>query len=133
MYMKRVLVKNKRSLLGGVLGAFGGFSSDDQCSTIPIGDGYRKPGNYCATPDGGMTTFNSDGSTYRAPGAVDPDPAHPAGMSAGGGILDSILRFLPGQQPTVIAPQPQTGLSTTTAIAIGGGIIMLALVLKKRG
>jgi len=135
MYMRKHPMlpppRKKRGLFG-----FGDFTDSDQCSTIPIGDPYRKPGNYCATPDGGMTTFNSDGSTYRAPGAVDPDPAHPAGssgsISGGGSIWDAIAgSLLP--RPTVAQPVVAGGgMSTTTMLAIGGGIVVLALVLSRR-
>lgn len=127
----------KRGLLG-----MGDFSDTTQCSEIPLGDPYRKPGNYCATPDGGTTTFNADGSTYRAPGyTVDPDPAHPAGSSSGsssssaGGIMDSITRILTGAiappQPTVIVPGAG-GMSTGTMVALAGGAVLLAILLSRR-
>jgi len=119
-------------------GGLHGLGTDDstQCSSIPIGDPYRKPGNYCATPDGGATTFNADGSTYRAPGAVDPDPAHPAGASSGDviskifGGLSSIL----GQKPPVAMPLPvDTGMSTTTKLALAGGaLLVVAMIARNR-
>ena len=116
-----------------------GLGTDDstQCSQIPIGDPYRKPGNYCATPDGGTTTFNADGSTYRAPGAVDPDPAHPAGQSTGS-VLDKItggLAAILGQKPPITTmPMPiNTGMSTTTKIALAGGaLLVVAMIARNR-
>jgi len=115
----------------------GDYSDSTQCSEIPSGDPYRRPGNYCATPDGGITTFNADGSTYRAPGyTVDPDPAHPAGSSGGGsssdGVLSSILRMFAPPPPTpVVGPGPG-GMSTGTMVMIAGGVVVLALVLSRR-
>lgn len=118
------------------LSGLGDFSDTDQCSTIPLGDPYRKPGNYCATPDGGQTTFNSDGSTYRAPGAVDPDPAHPAGSSSssssGGGLLDVFLNTLKAPQTPGVIVAPSSGLSTTTMLALGGGALLLVLLISRR-
>ena len=124
----RPLRPKRRPLMG-----FGDFTDTDQCSTIPIGDAYRKPGNYCATPDGGTTTFNADGSTYRAPGAVDPDPAHPAGAaSSGGGLRAPNLHALtPTPSPPKAAPA-QTGMSTTTMIALAGGALLLVALIAKR-
>lgn len=125
-----------RALLG-----LGGFSDSTQCSEIPLGDPYRKPGNYCATPDGGITTFNADGSTYRAPGyAVDPDPAHPVGSgggsSSGGSILDSLTRAITGAltpTPTVIVPGATGGgMSTGTLVALAGGAVLVAVLLSRR-
>jgi hypothetical protein len=117
----------------------GGFTDIDQCSTIPLGDPYRKPGNYCATPDGGTTTFNADGTTYRAPGyAVDPDPAHPVGTpssGSGGGIMDSLTRVLTGAfapPPTVIVPGASGGMSTGTMLALAGGAVLIAVMLARR-
>ncbi len=132
--MRRSLVM-RRGVMS--VSGLGDFTDSDQCSTIPIGDPYRKPGNYCATPDGGTTTFNADGSTYRAPGiTVDPDPAHPAGAasSGAGGILNAILGAIHPRTPP-FAPPPVTassGPSTTTLVAIGAGAVVLALVLSRR-
>jgi hypothetical protein len=116
----------------------GAFTDSDQCATIPLGDPYRKPGNYCATPDGGITTFNADGSTFRSPGAADPDPAHPAGATASsssGGILDTIGRIfgaatMPGT-PTAVAPV-STGMSPTTMILIAGGALALVVLIARK-
>lgn len=122
--------KQKRGLFG-----FGDFTDADQCSTIPIGDPYRKPGNYCATPDGGTTTFNADGSTYRAPGAVDPDPAHPAGVStsnSGNSIWDAIAGALAPKPATAPVIAPQSGMSTTTMLMIGGGLLLVAVMMSRR-
>lgn len=137
-YMKRSLIRRTRNGFSGL-----GYSDDDQCSTIPTGDPYRKPGNYCATPDGGMTTFNADGSTYRQPGyTVDPDPAHPVSgrtSSSGGGDLSfwekagaaigSALGTRQTPQMPIIA---QPGMSTTTMVAIAGGAVLLAVLLARR-
>lgn len=112
------------------------FTDADQCSTIPIGDPYRKPGNYCATPDGGLTTFNADGSTYRSPGGADPDPAHPAGGGSGSGsgigkILSAIFPLsTPATGPAY--PPPSSGLSTTTALMIGGAALLVVLVATRK-
>jgi hypothetical protein len=131
MYLKKTPPRRRRP---GLLG-FGDFTDSDQCSTIPSGDPYRKPGNYCATPDGGITTFNSDGSTYRQPGSVDPDPAHPAGSGGGGGggVLDSILKsFFPAPVMTPVMAPSSGGLSTTTALMIGGGVLLVAVLLSRK-
>jgi hypothetical protein len=134
-YFKRSLVR-RTPLRHGLMG-LGAFTDSDQCSTIPIGDPYRKPGNYCATPDGGTTTFNADGSTYRAPGAVDPDPAHPAGASSSGGdsIWDKIAAAAGAAvgRPATPYPMPiQTGMSTTTMVALAGGAVLIAVLLARR-
>lgn len=134
MYVKKMpprAAPRRRGLFG-----LGDFTDSDQCSTIPIGDPYRKPGNYCATPDGGITTFNADGSTFRSPGAVDPDPAHPAGSGGGGsgtGLLDSFLRaLLPAPTPAPVMVPSSGGISTGTVIAIAGaGLIAVMLLTRK--
>lgn len=129
-YFRRSLVRRHP---GGLMG-LGGFSDSTQCSEIPSGDPYRKPGNYCATPDGGITTFNADGSTYRAPGyAVDPDPAHPVNSSrSGGGLVDTILRSLsPSPGPAVPMTAGPGGMSTTTLILLAAGGVALALALRR--
>lgn len=138
MYVKKVPPMPARARRRGLLG-LGGFSDSDQCSTIPIGDPYRKPGNYCATPDGGMTTFNADGSTYRQPGyTVDPDPAHPSGPSGGGSGSGTLNKFLSAlfPAPTMptgpMVPVSSGGIGTGTAIAIAGGVVVLALLLSRR-
>lgn len=125
------------------MSGMGDFTDADQCSTIPMGDPYRKPGNYCATPDGGITTFNSDGSTYRQPGyTVDPDPAHPAGTGpggsassgSGGGAFDAFLKALiptAVPQPGIIMA-PSSGMSTGTMVALAGGALVLVLIISRR-
>jgi len=127
------------SLMGVGGCGMGGFSDTDQCSTIPLGDPYRKPGNYCATPDGGLTTFNADGSTFRTPGAVDPDPAHPPGATASssssGGIWDTVGRIFgaattPGV-PAAVAPV-QSGMSPTTMILLAGGALALVVLIARK-
>lgn len=136
MYVKRYTPKRigRRRGLSGC--GFGDFTDSDQCSTIPMGDPYRKPGNYCATPDGGIVTFNSDGSVVRTPGGVDPDPAHPvgSGQAGGSGFFDTLLKtFMPGQGAPVPVPMPaQTGMSTTTIVALAGGAVVLAMLLARR-
>ncbi len=125
MYVK----KHRRRALSGFSGL--GYTDDDQCSVIPLNDPYRKPGNYCATPDGGSTTFNSDGSTYRAPGAVDPDPAHPAGSKSGGSFWDQIIAAVSPKPPTTVITPPAGGISTTTAILLGGGALAAVYLLTR--
>ncbi len=122
-------VKKNRRALSGFSGL--GYSDEDQCSVIPMNDPYRKPGNYCATPDGGSTTFNADGSTYRAPGAVDPDPAHPAGSKSGGGFWDQIVAAISPKPPTPVIAPPAGGISTTTAILVGGGALAAIYLLTR--
>ena len=115
------------------MSGLGDYSDSDQCSSIPIGDSYRKPGNYCSTPDGGMTTFNSDGSTYRAPGAVDPDPAHPVGSGSASSWLSLLTNpFMPATPSGPLTPGVSSGISTTTALAIGGGALLLVLLIVRR-
>jgi LPXTG-motif cell wall-anchored protein len=104
---------------------FGDFTDESPCASIPAGDPYRKPGNYCATPDGGYTTFNADGSTYSMPtdsGSI---------LDKIGGALTSVL----GQKPPVapaIPMMPQTGMSTTTMVALAGGAVLLVVLLTRR-
>jgi hypothetical protein len=136
-YVKRPSPYSRR---GALLG-FGDVSDQTQCSQIPIGNPYRKPGNYCATPDGGITTFNADGSTYRAPGAVDPDPAHPAGSDTGsilgkigGAILGALTPQPPVYPPGVMPGMVPAGMSTTTKVALAGGaLLVVALIARHRG
>lgn len=116
--------KRRRAMHG-----FGDFSDESPCASIPAGDPYRKPGNYCATPDGGYTTFNPDGSTYMAPATVGPG-------QPGGGILDKITGALsaalaprPVLTPPIAAPQ---GMSTTTKIVLAGGAVLLVAMLARR-
>lgn len=140
-YIRNMPVSTMRALPGRrALQGFGDFTDETQCSAIPSGDPYRKPGNYCATPDGGITTFNADGSTYRSPGAIDPDPAHPAGSDSSigsviGKIGGAILGVLTNKPvlPTPGVPVPDTGMSTTTKIALAGGAVLaIALIARRR-
>jgi hypothetical protein len=136
-YFKRSLVRRPGRIVRSAMVGLGAFTDSDQCSTIPIGDPYRKPGNYCATPDGGTTTFNADGSTYRAPGAVDPDPAHPAGAASSSGSLWDRIAAAAGAAVGAkqVTPYPvpiQTGMSTTTMVALAGGAVLLAVLLARR-
>lgn len=116
----RVLRRRRRALLG-----FGDFSDETPCASIPAGDPYRRPGNYCATPGGGYTTFNADGSVYAIPentGSI---------LDKIGGALSSVL----GQKPVVatgVPILPQMGMSTTTKIALAGGAVILAVILTRR-
>ena len=122
-------VEKHRRALSGFSGL--GYTDDDQCSVIPLNDPYRKPGNYCATPDGGLTTFNADGSTYRAPGAVDPDPAHPAGARSGGSFWELIINAVSPKPPTTVIVPPSSGVSTTTALLLGGGALAAVYLLTR--
>ncbi len=142
---KRTLIRRMPPSRRGMMG-LGAFDDTTQCSSIPPGDPYRKPGNYCATPDGGNTTFNADGTTYWMPGAVNPDPANlrtpttttsggSAGGSGGGGFLSTLLQTFttPALSPTVpVAPPGPGGLSTTTMLMLAGGAVVVALLLARR-
>jgi hypothetical protein len=104
---------------------FGDFSDESPCASIPSGDPYRRPGNYCATPDGGYTTFNADGSVYSMP-------------ADSGSILDKIggaLATVLGQRAPVatgVPVLPPSGMSTTTAVALAGGAVLLVVLLTRR-
>ena len=129
-YVTRIIRRpRRRGFLG--LGALG-YTDSDQCSVIPFPDPYRKPGNYCATPAGGIATFNADGTVVRTPGAVDPDPAHPAGSGSGGGFFDKILSTYNMGPAGPMAPAPSMGMSTTTKIALAAGAVGLAFLIAKR-
>lgn len=119
--------RTRRPLFG-----FGDFSDETPCSQIPAGDAYRKPGNYCATSDGGYTTFNADGSTYS-------DPSSGSGSSSSpGSMLDkigSVITGAFGQRPVMmpgVPVLPQTGMSTTTKVALAGGAVLLVVLLTRR-
>jgi hypothetical protein len=106
-----------------------GFGDDygdkSPCASIPTGDPYRKPGNYCATPDGGYTTFNADGSVYTMP-------------ADSGSIfrkLGTALSTVLGAKPAIatgVPVLPQPGMSTTTMIALAGGAVLLVALLARR-
>lgn len=80
-------------LNGYGLGRGLGYSDSDPCSSIPAGDPYRSPGNYCTQPSGNVTEFNADGS-------VDPDPfANSSAGSSGAQSPDSSGATPSGGQP----------------------------------
>lgn len=117
---KNALVRPRRPMMG-----FGDFTDESLCTSIPAGDSYRKPGNYCATGDGGYTTFNADGSTYSMPGTST--------ASSGPSLTTKILTALfPPTVPMPGVPVVAPGMSTTTKIAIAGGAVLLVAVLLRR-
>jgi len=121
----------------GIMGLGDTYSDSTPCSMIPVGDPYRKPGNYCTQPSGNVIEFNANGS-------VDADPFAPgassSSSSSGGGITDAIAKIAGGllssftsQPPTAMVAQP-TGMSTTTKIALAGGaVLVFALIAKRNG
>lgn len=117
------------SMMGFGGDGMGDFSDETPCAQIPAGDPYRKPGNYCATPGGGYTTFNADGSTYVAPEAAAASPSIwdrlGAVLSAGSAVASPM--------PGGVMPSPyNTGMSTTTKVALAGGaVLLLALIARK--
>lgn len=112
-----------------VMHGFGDFNDESQCSSIPAGDAYRKPGNYCATPDGGYTTFNADGSVYTVP-AGSPPIAPPSIWDKIGGALKVVLSPTPVM--TAPAVPVDTGMSTTTKIALAGGALLVVALIARR-
>lgn len=124
-YIRRPIVPRRAALRG-----FGDFTDDSPCSSIPAGDAYRKPGNYCATPDGGFTTFNADGSTFVQP--ADPVKATTTSfLDKLGGALSLAL----GQRslvPSGVMPITPPGMSTTTKVALAGGAVLLVVFLTRR-
>lgn len=121
----RLALRTRRRGLQGL----GAFNDETPCTQIPAGDPYRKPGNYCATPDGGYVTFNPDGSTYVFPGTGPGGPAGGSVLDKIGAALSSVLLPKP---PTPVAIAPQIGMSTTTKIALAGGAVLLAAILLRR-
>jgi hypothetical protein len=131
-YLQRTVIRRppvrRRALMG-----FGAFDDNSPCSSIPAGDPYRKPGNYCATADGGFTTFNTDGSVYVEPAGTT------ATASPNASVLDKIgtaLSSALGQRP-IVAPgmpiaAPIGGMSTTTKVALAGGAVLLLVLLTRR-
>jgi hypothetical protein len=120
------------SLMGFGGDGMGDFNDETPCSNVPAGDPYRKPGNYCATPGGGYTTFNADGSTYMDPstGAAAAAPS-PSIWDRLGSILSagSVVTPMPGG---IMPPAYNTGMSTTTKVALAGGaVLLLALIARK--
>lgn len=128
-YISPLRVRPRRMVRRRSLFGFGDFNDESPCSSIPAGDPYRKPGNYCATPDGGYVTFNADGSTYQSPTAGPGGPAGSSVLDKIGAALTAALTQRPPVGPTVV---PQMGMSTTTKIALAGGAVLLAVVLLKR-
>ncbi len=120
---KNALVRSRRSMMG-----FGDFTDESLCSSIPAGDSYRKPGNYCNTGDGGYTTFNADGSTYVTPGSSS------SSSSSSPGVLNTFLNTLLGanKPPMPGVPVVAPGMSMTTKIALAGGAVLLAAVILRR-
>ncbi len=117
----------RRPLLG-----FGDWNDESPCAAIPAGDAYRKPGNYCATPDGGYTTFNPDGSVYAVPVAKPPDTSIIGRI--GGAILGALTPQPPVYPPGMMPGMVPTGMSTTTKIALAGGaLLVVALIARRRG
>jgi len=115
-----------RSLFG-----FGDFNDESPCASIPVGDAYRKPGNYCATADGGYTTFNADGSVYAVPVAKPPDTSI---IGKIGGAILGALTPQPPVYPPGMMPGVPVGMSTTTKIALAGGaLLVVALIARRRG
>lgn len=107
------------------MSGFGDYNDETQCTAIPVGDPYRKPGNYCATADGGYTTFNADGTVYTVPAD-----------SSSGSWWDSVTKALSSATaPTPVVPGvpilPATGISTTM-VAVAGGAVLLAVLLATR-
>lgn len=129
-YVLKGRVHTKRARRG-LLG-FGDFNDETPCASIPAGDPYRKPGNYCATPDGGYVTFNPDGSTYVQPSSSSSGPTAGSVIGAIGGALVNIFGPKP---PISMSPpiMPPTGMSTTTKVALAGGaLLMVALIARRR-
>lgn len=119
------------SLMGFGGDGMGDFTDESPCASIPSGDPYRKPGNYCATPGGGYTTFNADGSTYQ-----DPSASGGAAAAAAPSIWDRLGMVLSAgaavAPPGGIMPPVNTGMSTTTKVALAGGaVLLLALIARK--
>jgi hypothetical protein len=114
------------------LRGFGAFDDNSPCSSIPSGDAYRKPGNYCATSDGGFTTFNADGSTYMEPaGSTATASSTPSVLDKIGTAITGVL----GQRPIVTPGMPiapSVGMSTTTKVALAGGAVLLVVLLARR-
>jgi len=116
--------RRRRALMG-----FGDFSDETPCASIPAGDAYRKPGNYCATADGGYTTFNADGSVYSQPASSGGSFLDKLGAAIGGALTQKPM--YPGY-PMPGYPIVPTGMSTTTKVALAGGAVMLAVLLTRR-
>lgn len=138
-YMKKKVVRGKRGAMV-VYQALGDYSDSSPCSSIPVGDPYRKPGNYCTQPSGNVIEFNADGS-------VDPDPFASgssggsssssvwgqAGQVAGSATSALLNLFGIGSKPTAPSMPRPAGMSTTTKIALAGGaVVLVALFARSR-
>ena len=121
-YIRRPMIRRPALALRG----FGDFNDESPCTSIPAGDAYRKPGNYCATADGGYTTFNADGSTFVQPA----DPSGPSFLDKLGIAIAGAF----GQRtlPQTSIPITPPGMSTTTKVALAGGALLLVVVLARR-
>lgn len=111
------------------LRGFGDFNDETPCTSVPIGDPYRKPGNYCAVADGGYTTFNSDGTVYT--GSSSSAPSTSIWDKLGSALSNAVGQpptVMPGMTPVV----PHSGMSTTTMIALAGGAVLLAVLIARR-
>jgi hypothetical protein len=117
-------LSRRRTLMG-----FGDWNDETPCASIPVGDPYRKPGNYCATPDGGYVTFNADGSAYTEPVASPPSNVGKVIGQIGGALLGIFTN-----KPVVPAPglPVATGMSTTTKIALAGGALVVVALIARR-
>jgi len=111
-----------------VFAGLGAYSDESPCAAIPVGDPYRKPGNYCATPDGGYTTFNADGSVYVANASSGGSFLDKLGAAIGGALGQPAVPAYPGAYPPVL---PQTGMSTTTKVLIAGAIVAAAVLASR--
>ena len=120
MYTKKMV--RRRPLLG-----FGDFTDETPCTSIPAGDAYRRPGNYCATAAGGYTTFNADGSIYEHPS--DPQPSV---LSKIGSALAAVLSQRAATSGPVMPVAVAPGMSTTTKVALAGGAVLLVVMLARR-
>ncbi len=122
---RTVTYRNGRALMG-----FGDFNDESLCTSIPVGDPYRKPGNYCNTGDGGYTTFNADGSVYAVPVAKPPDSSWIGKI--GGAILGALSPQPPVYPPGMMPGMVPTGMSTTTKVALAGGALLLVALIARR-
>jgi len=138
-YQKAVARKGRDGRTRVVYQALGDFSSDTKCSDIPANDPYRKSGNYCTQPSGNVIMFNSDGSVPADPfasggGSSSSDSSSSSdifgSVAKGAGAL---LAGLFGAKPPSPTMPVQTGMSTTTKVALAGAAVVgLALILRSR-
>ncbi len=126
MYQASHRVKNARRARRAMHGLGDTYNDESFCDSIPKASGYRVPGNYCATRDGGYTTFNADGTTV----TYTPMP-EPSVVDRIGGLLGMILGSRTGQpaQPTVPV---STGMSTGTMMMLAGGAVLAVVLISRR-